>query len=250
MAIQDDVENVMHKIRVKLYPNYLPGSAGKYLARTDNEATLSIEQVCASLKKRGGFKGNYKEVIDHVRHFFDEVAYQLADGYCVNMKYFSVYPNINGTFNSEKDAHDNKQNPVDFRFRILLPLRDLARDIKVEITGLADGNAYIDEFIDRDEESVNGIYVPGDMFCIYGNKIKIAGDNPDCGVYFVPVDDPSKAVKVKRIGENEASMITGIAPDTQYLLNRIEIRTQYANSKTTFLKKPRSIVSRFVLETA
>ena len=160
-----------------------------------------------------------------VFYLLDESAYQLCDGFGLNLRYYSVHPNIGGTFNSEKEAHDPKKNPVSFKFREKLPLRNLVRHIAVEITGIADGNAYIDEFIDRDERSVNGIFAPGDMFCINGNKIKLAGDDPGCGVFFVPVGDPSKAVKVTRIGENSASTITGIAPETHYQYNRIEIRT-------------------------
>ena len=83
-----------------------------------------------------------------------------------------------------------------------------------------------------------------------GNKIKVAGDDPSCGVYFVPEDDPSRAVKVSRIGENSASMITGISPDTEHWKNRIIIRTQYSGSKSVFLKSPRVIQSDFIVETA
>jgi hypothetical protein len=65
------------------------------------------------------------------------------------------------------------------------------------------------------------------MFVISSNRIKIAGDDPSCGLYFVPIDDPSKAVKVERIGENTPSKITGIVPNVDSLQNKIEIRTQY-----------------------
>jgi len=250
MGIKNNIDDVLHRIRVKLYPNYLPGTEGKYVARTDNEAFLNVERICAAMKNRGGFLGSYGDLIDNIEQFLDECAYQLCDGFGLNLRYYSVHPNVGGTFNSEKEAHDPKKNPVNFKFRERLPLRGLVRHIAVDITGIADGNAYIDEFIDRDERSVNGIFAPGDMFCINGNKIKLAGDDPGCGVFFVPVDDPSKAVKVTRIGENGSSTITGIAPETHYQYNRIEIRTQYSGSTVTFLKSPRSIVSDFVLETA
>jgi hypothetical protein len=62
------------------------------------------------------------------------------------------------------------------------------------------------------------------------------------------VDDPSKAVKVSRVAENTASKITGITPKTQFLHNRIEIRTQYAGSGAILLKTPRVITSVFVLD--
>jgi hypothetical protein len=248
MGIKNNIDDVLHRIRVKLYPNYLPVAEGRYIAKTDNEAFLNVERICASLNNRGGFLGSYGDLIENINQFLDECAFLLCDGYGLNLRYYSVHPNISGTFNSEKEAHDPKKNPVRFKFRTRLPLRDLIKHIAVDITGVADSNAFIDEFIDRDEDSTNGIYVPGSMFCINGNKIKVAGDDPSCGVFFVPVDDPSKAVKVTRIGENSTSTITGIAPDTNYRYNRIEIRTQFTGSTTTFLKAPRSIVSDFVLE--
>jgi hypothetical protein len=47
MAIINPVNGMLHRIRVKLYPNYLPHVGGPYIARTDNEASLTMEEVCA-----------------------------------------------------------------------------------------------------------------------------------------------------------------------------------------------------------
>ena len=63
MAIIDDVTEVLHRIRAKLYPNYLSTVEGAYIARTDDEAALSIEDVCAALKNRGGFTGEYEDAV-------------------------------------------------------------------------------------------------------------------------------------------------------------------------------------------
>lgn len=247
MAI-GDLKDILHKIRVKLYPNYLPKTEGAYIARTDNEATLSLEDVCAALKNRGGFQGKFDELVNNIHQFFNELAYQLCDGYAVSTGYFSIHPHIGGTFNSDKEAHDHKKHPITFRFRTRKPMRELAQNVHVEITGMADINGYIDEFIDYDADSINTLYVPGDQFTIHGHKIKVAGDNPGTGVFFVPVDDPSKAVKVTRMAENTASKITGIAPQTNYQRNRIEIRTQFAGSGSIRLKTVRTITSGFVLD--
>jgi hypothetical protein len=86
------------------------------------------------------------------------------------------------------------------------------------------------------------------MVAILGNKIKVAGDNPSNGVYFVPVDDPSKAVKMERVGDNNPGRITGIAPNPGHPHSRIEIRTQYNGSSSSFLKEQRVITSHFILE--
>jgi len=54
-----DLKDILYKIKVKLYPNYLINMEGAYIVRTDNEATLSIEDVCTTLKNRGGYQGKY-----------------------------------------------------------------------------------------------------------------------------------------------------------------------------------------------
>jgi hypothetical protein len=63
MAIINNVNEVLHRIRVKLYPNSLPHVEGAYIARTDNEVSLTVEEVCAALKNRGGFTGNYEDLL-------------------------------------------------------------------------------------------------------------------------------------------------------------------------------------------
>ncbi|MDR2796795.1 MAG: DUF4469 domain-containing protein [Treponema sp.] len=67
MAIINPVNEVLHRIRVNLYPNYLPKAEGVYIARTDNETSLSIEEVCAAFKNRGGFTGNYGDLVEYVK---------------------------------------------------------------------------------------------------------------------------------------------------------------------------------------
>jgi len=120
----------------------------------------------------------------------------------------------------------------------------------VDIEGIADSSGWIDEFIDADENSINTLYVPGNQFILHGHKIKVAGDAPGVGVFFVPVSDPSKAVKVKRIAENTSTKIIGITPKTEELHNRIEVRTQFSGSGSAFLKTVRTIASGFTVEEA
>ena len=246
----NNLNMILHNIRIKLYPNHLPKVEGSYIARTNNEKTLTIEDVCTAMKTRGGFTGSYETLLENVRQYYDEVAYQLCDGYAVTNGYYYIYPNIGGTFNSVTEIHDHKKHPISFRFGMRGKLRKLIEDIAVEVEGIADGSGYIDSFIDFEEDSFNSLFLPGNQFAIHGHKIKLAGDDPGVGLYFVPVDDPSKAVKVTRLAENSPSRITGIAPNTEHAYNRIEIRTQYSGATNRTLKKPRIIKSTFVLEAA
>ena len=250
MHSTNPVREVFYKIKVLLHPNYLPGTEGTFQARTVNEASLSVDQVCAYLLNRGGFTGEYENLRENVRLYMDEAVYLLCNGMAINTGYFTIYPNIGGTFENARETHDPKKHPISFRFRTLSKLRRLIEEITVSVEGVADASGWIDEFTDTEEGESNGIFVSGNLFVIQGSKIKLAGDDPDVGLYFVPVDDPALAVKVTRIAENTASKIVGIAPATGHQYNRLEIRTQYSGGSNTFLKTPRVITSDFILEEA
>ena len=40
MPLIDNRQDVLHRIRIRLYPNNMPGINGTYLARTVNDASL------------------------------------------------------------------------------------------------------------------------------------------------------------------------------------------------------------------
>jgi hypothetical protein len=83
MALINNINETLHRIRVKLYANYLPRVEGAYIARTNNEASLSVEEICAALKNRGGYTGDYDDLVEGVKRFFGEAAYQLCNGFAV-----------------------------------------------------------------------------------------------------------------------------------------------------------------------
>ena len=239
-------EEVMHSIAIKLHPNHLPGYEKTYIARTVNDATLSIEDVCTSLSKRGGFTGEYKDLVNYVKQYLNEAVYQLCDGYAINTGYFSIHPNVGGIFKDIHDDPDEKKNELTIRFQPLKQLRDAVKTIRIVNQGLAVNNAQIKEFIDKDEQAVNSIVVPGNAFIIIGEKIKLAGDESDCGLFFVPVDNPSQAIKATRIIENSSTKIIGITPDIRDNC-RVEVRTLYSGTSVN-LKNIRHITSNFELE--
>ena len=248
MGIFKSFNKIMHRFLERQYLNCLPDDNGTYIAGIENWFSLGIGQICAHMRDRGGFSGDLKTLTENVRQFLDEAAYLLCEGYSVNMGYFSVHPDIRDVFNSVDEERSGESPPVTFNFRIGAKLDKLARQTAVDITGLAESNAFIDKFIDFQENITNSLYTPGDLFTISGNKIKVAGDNPGCGVYFVPVENPNEAIKVTRLEENSHSRITGVAPITKYTHNKIEIVTQYTGSPDSFLKLPRTITSGFTVE--
>jgi hypothetical protein len=126
--------------------------------RTDNKASLSIEEVCAALKNRGGFTGNYHDLVEYVKQFFDEAAYQLCDGFAVNTGYFLIHLNVGVPLTRlPKDTTPRNTPPVSAS----APWRNLAEHSEVEVEGLAEVQGYIDECIAIKAEAVNETFTPG-----------------------------------------------------------------------------------------
>jgi hypothetical protein len=254
MAGLNTVAEVLHRIRVKLYPNYLPKVEGEYIARTDSESMLSVEQVCAALKNRGGFTGSYDDLVEHVRLFLNEVAYQLCDGYAVNAIYFSMHPKVRGTFNSRHERVSEETHPVAFAFRVRGPLRDIAQYIVVEVEGIADTNGYIEELTDTATGAVNETITVGENVVVVGHKLKVDGAPRKTGLYFVCPGvggDPDIAIKVAHLAVNDPSRLVGIVPelppDREWY---IEVRTDYSGSPNKPLKETRFIRSDFTVKMA
>jgi len=238
-----------HNLKVKLYPNYLPRGEGTFIARTDSEATINLDQICAATCERGGWKDGFDSLHTAAKALVEEIVYQLMDGFTPNLGAFSLYPNIGGTFKTEHDTPDHKTHPLSLRIRVHSGFAKLLEGVHVEIEGFANSSGCIDLYHDEELGDEHHMFVAGHMFILYGQKIKIDGEDATIGVYFVPVDNPSAAVKVTRIIENHPSKIVGIAPTTGYQRNRIEIRTRFGGPGT-ILKSVRTITSPFILEEA
>jgi len=254
MAI-NAVKDVLHKIRVKLYRSNLPRARGAYYARPANEAVLSVEDVSSALKNRGGFTGSYYDMVLHVRLFLREMARQLCDGFAVNTGWFSIKPVISGLFESAYEGFDPKEHTITFRFRTGAALRELAREVEIEVDGEADTAGLIDFFTDVETGLVNKTVTPGGFFKIEGRKMKVTGagaggTGADCGVWFVSKANPKQRYKVERaLAENTSAMLIGLVPPLPAGTYSIEIVTRYSIGGID-LKEPKTIKSGFTVKTA
>ena len=234
----DEISEVLHKIEAKLYPNYLGKGEGAYVARAKAEAPLSVEDVCAGAKVRGGYSGQYDDLVEHSHIFIRELIHQLLDGFSVQIgNFFSLHCRIGGTFHSASD-HISAEN-LHVAFRTLRHLKQLLLQVKIENEGIAGDGAYIDEIIDVHSESLNSALTPGGMIHIVGHKIKMEGENPVCGVWFVNTGDNSRVKISDHLGINRNNELFGLIPPLNPGVYRLEVVT--LDSRGTTLKEPRTI---------
>jgi hypothetical protein len=165
---------------------------------------------------------------EHVLLFLREAAYQMCDGFGINMRLFSMYLNVGGLFESVREPVTPETHPVDVHFLIREPLRRMLALVDVDIVGLAESGA----------------------FRLLGAKVKVLGEPDKTGVFFVPADNADGGVKVtENLIENTPSKIAGIIPNLPAEKTWVlEVRTQYTHSGM-LLKEVRVIRSGFTLTT-
>jgi len=236
----------MHRLEAVLYPNYLAGGDNTYLARNTKEKTINVDAVCAAMRNRGGYDGSHDEAVKTVNHFFKEMMYQLCDGFSVNTGWFTISAHIGGLFHSVKESFDPAKHKVSFKFHTLKAMRNLASLIEVAVNDHLEDMAYISEFNDL-ENGIHNMFEPGHVCEILGQRIRLEG--PGNGLWLVPVDDPSKAVKQTRVIANSPSRLEFVPVSTGYSENRLEVRTRYSGGGA-LLNNLRVIISPFILSMA
>jgi hypothetical protein len=241
MAGLEQLRNVLHVIRAWLYPNHFE-HGGRFVARAKTEKTLTVAQVCAEAVTRGGSDLNYDTMVDAVNAYFDETFYQLADGFSVENDYLSLHPKIGGTFDHADAKADKDKNRVDFTFRKRQALRDVIGHITVEIEGAAESGAYIAEVQDVASGTTDEKLTSGGVVVILGSRIKIAGDDPSCGLYLVNVADGSALKVTGNFIENHPSRLSAQLPTLTAGTYRVRVVTQYS-SGGVLLNDPRQIDS-------
>lgn len=230
---------IMHRIKAYLYENRLTDAPNSYIARVDNERSLSIEDICLSATSRGGADASAAAMEHTVRLFLKEMAYQLCDGYAVNAEYFTASVQIKGVFNSPTEAFSHKKHTIQFQFAQGASLRSELGNIEVQVLGLAETGICIVEAIDVKSGSVNGLLTPGRILRIKGSKLKLAGTHEAVGVYLVSqLSGQRFKIDPSDIVTNKPSELIILVPELeagQYLL---EITSQFTTGN--LLKEPRS----------
>ena len=88
---------------------------------------------------------------------------------------------------------------------------------------------------------------PNHNLRISGHKLKIAGDNPANGIYFIDANGNRTQVDVSDIVINNPSELMIMIPALPSGTYQLEITTQFTGSGGKVLKEPRSAIFNILL---
>ena len=235
--------NILHRIKAILFPNWLTDDPNDYSARVVSERSLSVSEICSTAVNRGGAATTAEAMEHNVNLFLKEMAYQLCDGFSVNTGYFTATTLIRGVFNSPTETFNPEKHSLIFQFNQGETLRKELDSIEVNITGVGESSITVAQVTDVKTGSVNDLLTPNRNLKIRGYKLKLVGDHPEVGVYFVNEATAERTkVDATDIVTNNPSELVIVIPALVAGIYTLEVSSQFSGSSTP-LKEVRT--SRF-----
>jgi len=242
-----DNELRRHNIRAELYDNLLTEDPNDFAARVVADKPLNTKDVCNFAVQRGGADISAKTMEHSVDLYFNEMIYQLCNGFTINTGVFSVRPAIKGVFNKATEQFNPEKHKISFDFNQGIRLRKELANVNVEITGVSKVTFFIDQVTDIESESVNDILTPNRNLRISGSRIKIEGESDENGVYFINQETEERVKVESKIPTNKPSELMVVIPSLSAGTYKVEVVTQYSSNKRQPLKEPRTSVFDKVL---
>lgn len=231
--------NILHRIKAYLYENLLTADPNDYIARVASERSLGVQEICEASVNRGGADVSSQAMQHAVELFLKEMAYQLSDGYSVNTGYFTAQSQIRGVFNSPNETFNSEKHNILFQFNQGEKLRQEIPHIEVQMLGLADSTTAILQVLDVKSGTVNDVLTPNKNLKITGTKIKIAGEEPANGIYFVNQGTEARTkVEASEIVVNNPSELIAVILDLASGTYKVEVVTQFTVG--SLLNEPRT----------
>jgi hypothetical protein len=199
-----------------------------------------VKEICKEAVGRGGAATTAEAMEHNVNLFLKEMGYQLSDGFSVNTGYFTANALIRGVFNSPTETFNSDKHAILYQFNQGDVLRKELSGIAVEITGVGDSSINITEVLDVKTGSVNDLLTPNRNLRIKGFKLKLAGENPAVGVYFINQTTQERTkVETSEIVTNNPAELIIVTPELAKGTYGLEVTSQYAGGGIN-LKEPRT----------
>jgi hypothetical protein len=174
----------------------------------------------------------------------------ISEGGVINTELFRVSASIKGVFDGTDDVFDASRHEIKLKLQAGPFLRSSPKSLKVR-KHISAAKCLIQSVTDVKSGAVNSNLTPRKNIRIKGSRLKINGENPSCGLYFVPEKSTDAAVKVEasEFAVNNPSQIIAVIPALKKGRWHLRLVTQYSQGKRC-LKEPQSVTFGKVLTVA
>lgn len=222
-------------LKYSLTRNLLTDSADDYTAKAQSLGSYDKEAIITNMLWRGSLLTR-TDIVAVLNGFEESIANIIHDGGTVNTPLFNTSFSILGKFEGGVDNFDHKRHKVNVNLNKGILIRNAEAKVIPEKTGTIVNRLQILEVVDIVSGKMNKQLTPGGVLQVWGNNIKIAGDHPDCGVYFV--HESGDTLKTQVIAQNKPKSLIVLIPMLSAGNYTLKVVTQF--TRGTLLKSPRA----------
>jgi hypothetical protein len=176
----------------------------------------------------------------------ETAAYIVENGDTLNLPLLSTGFSITGVFEGATDSFDPARHRLNVNVRKGTVLRDAEQRVKLAKVTAASPQPQIIEVKDSVSAAVDTSLTANGAVELAGINIKIAGDKPENGLYFV--SESGSETKAVTVITNKPSQLIALIPALAAGVYRVKVVTQYGSGKD--LKEPKTTLYPKILTVA
>lgn len=225
-------------LHADLYDNPLTEKEGDFTAKPKVTGTIRNADIARRIvEKRTEYR---PETIENILRMADEEkSIAIAEGKSVIDGVGQYLIQIKGPFDSETEGFNATKHKLVVSYSSGKTLRTKLKETKVITDGAAKTGPVIGKVTDPSTSEVDTTMTPGMPIVVEGSNIKVAGEDPSNGFFFIPSADGAAAMKATVLVDNNPSRLTVMVPSTladgDYT---VKVVTQFSRGGT--VKQPRS----------
>ncbi len=175
----------------------------------------------------------------------ETAAYLIENGDTINLPLLNTGFSITGVFEGATDSFDAARHKLNVNVRKGTVLREAEKRVKLSKITAPSPQPQIIEVKDSISGVVDTALTAGGAVELAGINIKLSGDKPEVGLYFVA--ENGTETKAATVITNKPSQLIALIPALAAGVYNIKIVTQYSSSnllkeaKTTIYAKPLTV---------
>ena len=209
--------------------------------------SLSEKEIIEKIKKHE-CSLTIAELTSAISLYNQVILESLREGYFLNLSILKASYSIKGIFDG-KDSflEDRKRLRLNISKGIALRkfIKEEREKLELEKIVAPEPRLKIIEVRDNISGAVIDKIVPGSLIDVSGHKFKIAGNNKECGLWFVAQDGTK--TKTTYLIRNKPSLIIAEVPDLAPGEYRMKVVTQATSRKKILLQEPKTFEYQPVL---
>ena len=205
-----------------------------YSARILTERTVNQEALIEKMLSKRNLVSK-TDIVAVLNSYYEEIIQCIKEGDNLNLPLVNIGYSISGVFETEDANFNADTHKLHVNLNGGKLISEIRNNIPLQKVPAPVTNTLINNVKDLTTQTTNTNLTPNSLFEVNGVRLKIAGDQPEVGLYFVAVDGTE--TKVDLLGQNSYKKILAQAPALAPGTYRIRIKTQATSSIDIFLKE-------------